>query len=607
MTEHVTSEANVPSDNITPLTRFRPTDTLDFSRRAKNLSKLLKSGLQETQELLARAYGYASLHELQAVLKIAGSSGPFEDFPLVLSPATSATPGTRADLRFQQDARLMREIDKWRWVKEDHSHYNRDALACDLCLFSSPAAHRAGSRSVWAFLESEVGYSTEGFPFGFRGTIHSRYLWRLTLAKDAFAELNEASDRYGFTDDVLHPQEQLNILRRYRAPQLFLAMVEETAPEVLADHEDDIQLDTEFLDGDELERLLMCDFDDLIAYHLDKQFGGANEEHTDEVRHRLLLEAIAEPSEERIRVCIAPNDVDKFRERVARWRMALRTQLARLEPEDIYGEPYDEFNGPPAVVTAGREDHILTLMLLPRYTGIHLEHWRICGTLMIQNLETEEWSVAGSLSGDFIHPAREGTYESPDSVVSYFDDQGNVELLRVWELLQSLYLNRADYVDYGDWVNDDFGVALANLRPWVAPKHRGTDALSWLFADFVEAFEESCGRTWDADWRGWIGPAVDDGEYYEDEPDVTFAPAGVVFIPMYDSGVLGYSVWDGDSESATGKLLMSDGERVVRTSRTRTYSRNGSEKSGIGWRLVNVVKETHADFVFYDPHLKTER
>jgi hypothetical protein len=76
---------------------------------------------------------------------------------------------------------------------------------------------------------------------------------------------------------------------------------------------------------------------------------------------------------------------------------------------------------------------------------------------------------------------------------------------------------------------------------------------------------------------------------------------------MYDSGVLGYSVWDGDSESASGKLLMSDGERVGRTLRTRTYSRNGSEKSSIGWRLVDAVKETHADFVFYDPHLKTGR
>jgi hypothetical protein len=607
MTEPVTPDDNVPSDNITPLTRFRPTDTLDFSRRAKNPAKLLKAGLQETQELLARVYGYASLHELQAVLKIAGYPGPFEDFPLALTSATSAAIGTRAELRFQQDARLMHEIDKWRWVNEDHVHYNRDALACDLCLFSSPTAHRAGSSSVWAFLDSDVGYSTEGFPFGFRGTIHSRYLWRLTLAKDAFAELNEASDRYGFTDDVLHPQEQLNILRRYRAPQLFLAMVEETAPEVLADREDDIELDIDFLDGDEMERMLLCDFDDLIAYHLVAQPGDANGEQPDEVRHGLLLQAIAEPSAERIRVCLASTDVDKFRERLARWRMLLRTQLARREPEDEYGEPYDEFNGPPAVVTAGREDHILTLMLLPRYTGINLEHWRICGTLMIQNPESEEWSVAGSLSGDFIHPARDGTYESPESVVSYFDDQGNVELLRVWELLQSLYLNRADYVDYGDWVNDDFGVALANLSPWIAPKHRGTDVLSRLFADFVEAFEEFSGRTWDADWRGWIGPDVEEGYYYEDDPDVTFGPAGVIFIPMYDSGVLGYSVWDGDSESASGKLLMSDGERVGRTLRTRTYSRNGSEKSSIGWRLVDAVKETHADFVFYDPHLKTGR
>ena len=59
--------------------RFRPANKDDFSRYARNLAWVLLEPLQKTQELLARIYGYASLHELQAALRSAAIPGPYDD------------------------------------------------------------------------------------------------------------------------------------------------------------------------------------------------------------------------------------------------------------------------------------------------------------------------------------------------------------------------------------------------------------------------------------------------------------------------------------------------------------------------------------------------
>jgi GNAT superfamily N-acetyltransferase len=589
-------------ETIASLARFRPVDSLDFSRRAKNLSRLLESGLQDAQELLARAYGYEHLHELQQVLKADGTPGPFDDQPLSL-PLTEAAP----DLRFHRQARLMRIIDGWLANQKEHYSYNRDSLACDLGLFSTPTKHRVCATSVWTFIESGKGYSSDGFPFGFRGALHLRYLWQLPMAQGAFEELSAASDRHGFTTDVFDPKAQLDILRRHRAPHIFMEMVADAAPELLAQPgQCDIALDLDWLDFDELEILLQSDFDRAIANHIRERYETTHESRLDAAGYELLMAAIREPGAERFQACSAIQEYPDFRSTLARWRISLRTQLAQAYQEGKFNEYRDDnFVGTPILLSTSREGRAMTLLLRPLYVGgMDIVRWRVCAALMVLEAASQEWVVAGSLSGDYIHPAGEGSYESPGSVVEYFDDQGDLEMLRTWQLLQGLYFPRAGYVDYGDWVNDDFGVALASLSPWVAPKHRGTDVLKWLFEDFVEAFQEYGARTWDADWRGWIQSDAEDGIYYEEDLDCVFNPAGVVFIPLPEADVLGYSVWDSTAAQASGQVLISGGERITRASRMRKGYGGEIERHGIAWRLVDAVKDIPADFVFFDPYAK---
>ena len=59
--------------------QFRPESVGDFSQRSRRLSKWLGLPYQQTQELLARIYGYSNFHELRVQLERPGSPGPFDD------------------------------------------------------------------------------------------------------------------------------------------------------------------------------------------------------------------------------------------------------------------------------------------------------------------------------------------------------------------------------------------------------------------------------------------------------------------------------------------------------------------------------------------------
>jgi hypothetical protein len=58
-------------------TRFVPANAADFKRAAKDLQHTYPLTLQQSQELLARMYGYADLHELQQALLKGLPPGPY--------------------------------------------------------------------------------------------------------------------------------------------------------------------------------------------------------------------------------------------------------------------------------------------------------------------------------------------------------------------------------------------------------------------------------------------------------------------------------------------------------------------------------------------------
>ena len=59
--------------------QFRPESASDFSQSSRRLSKWLGLPYQQSQELLARIYGYSNFHELRVQLARPGAPGPFDD------------------------------------------------------------------------------------------------------------------------------------------------------------------------------------------------------------------------------------------------------------------------------------------------------------------------------------------------------------------------------------------------------------------------------------------------------------------------------------------------------------------------------------------------
>jgi hypothetical protein len=112
------------STDTTASGRFRPESTRDFSQRARHLSRWLDLPYQRSQELLARIYGYANLHELQRELDRAEAPGPFEGNP------------TR-----NHEPRIARLIGEFRGVSE-HQISARDRAVASMGLFCRADQHR---------------------------------------------------------------------------------------------------------------------------------------------------------------------------------------------------------------------------------------------------------------------------------------------------------------------------------------------------------------------------------------------------------------------------------------------------------------------------------
>lgn len=141
--------------------RFRPVSAADFSAYAKHLAWVIQEPLRQTQELLARIYGYSGTHELQQVLKVPGEPGPFdcdwlfrdEHDRLRANPAinTSQRSNRVLDLVCAAKGIELKDLDHRGW------------LSRDLDLFNPPQQHRDTYRQMRLRLEVIDGTGQGGF------------------------------------------------------------------------------------------------------------------------------------------------------------------------------------------------------------------------------------------------------------------------------------------------------------------------------------------------------------------------------------------------------------------------------------------------------------
>lgn len=124
--------------------RFRPTSWADFKTYAGNLAWLLEIPAGRAQELLARIYGYADSHEVQAELKKPGDFG-FVD-PGAFPGSRLSEANTRALLLVAKELGLTLQ-----------TLTDRGWRARDCGLFGTPGQHRAAVRRIKQLVQAIEG------------------------------------------------------------------------------------------------------------------------------------------------------------------------------------------------------------------------------------------------------------------------------------------------------------------------------------------------------------------------------------------------------------------------------------------------------------------
>lgn len=191
---------------------FRPVSLDDFYRYAKSLSRLIDEPPQPSQQLLAKAYGYSDLHELQGILERQGDPGPFEWESRDTYPY--AVDGL--DERRERLLRLVAEkkgVSSPKWLKHRYSK------VVDLGLFDTPPRHRAARKRVLGMLDVLEGEPVTPDAFGPHRGISAYAKLATTSEGETYAQLTalgaavrDATDEV--FDDWTRPEPEYEEQRR---------------------------------------------------------------------------------------------------------------------------------------------------------------------------------------------------------------------------------------------------------------------------------------------------------------------------------------------------------------------------------------------------------
>lgn len=137
---------------MTSAGQFRPVSRDDFSRYAKALSWLIEEPLQKSQQLLARIYGYADVHELYAVLAKPGAPGPFGDDWLGVGHDGRLVVDPTID-RVGRGKRILELVTATKGLHSLAELSSRYWKSRDIGLFERPTRHREEYQRIRLLLE----------------------------------------------------------------------------------------------------------------------------------------------------------------------------------------------------------------------------------------------------------------------------------------------------------------------------------------------------------------------------------------------------------------------------------------------------------------------
>lgn len=590
--------------------KFRPADVLDFNRRAKNLSLVLELPLQKTQDAFALACGYSGRHEVQQVLTQAGTPGPYDDD--IPNATLDGIHDAQAIVQFYRHARLLLAVKALISAIPQRYFDNRDTTVCDLDLFSTPGRHRTSAKALIDFLAGEgSGCTSDGFPYGYRGTLHYRYIGLKPMLIDERALQELVS---GWTLEhpnerrLFDPRDQSRAQLHYRAPMLLVEMADKTAASIVdVSPEIELDLDVVYESDSEVSRLLLGNVDVFIAYEL-------SDVDCDDEEFERLQAALRSPTLEMIAASSVASGIENFADQIPSWRLSLRYQWAKALLNPDYSGWGEEQNTSVLLLEShmregglwegedsGNPVRWLSVCMERRDVDLDQMHWKVTGTLLLEEAKGTPWKAVALLTGDHIIAAKDRSYSGPDEVEMHCDEYGDTRLSEAWKLLVKLYIPVAGYLSYHEWVNYCFdgGGLAAILDPWVAPARRGSDVSRWLLEGYARVFDDGFGYCSDSDWKEHLDPRSEGmGEMTDDEDTMIMGP-GVMFIPLPGSRMLGYSVWEADRDEPTTKILRFNGQRMGQRSR---WGRSEPIKGGLGPRMLDVAKSIEADIVLFDPN-----
>lgn len=134
---------------------FRPYSLADFHAFAKNLAWLIEEPLHKSQELLARMYGYSSLHELQQAMKKPGDAGfEFPDRAVVSGMSSMLTP--------EIGTRLLHMVAEAKGLESLEGLPKRCWDVREIALYGTAKEHREAFRQVKGPIAVLAGEEQEG-------------------------------------------------------------------------------------------------------------------------------------------------------------------------------------------------------------------------------------------------------------------------------------------------------------------------------------------------------------------------------------------------------------------------------------------------------------
>lgn len=514
----------------TAVERFRPASPGDFKKYAKDLGWLIDKPLQRAQELLARMYGYADLHELQVILKRAGTAGPFDD---------DSDFSERARFVEGRAPRLARLLATELGIPEASPLPERPARVAQLGLFCSPKQQREMKTALVEALGEEErrkrNQQRSGWPSRLLKHLDRVYRlpWRVVAPEaGAFATMLHS---VSFLQSEFNPEHMVRNARTFREPEVYLAGTAEPPS-----HPDLPEFDTDGIydcGGDFMH--FSYDEDDfawnvietIYPKYAGRQVDAPEDDDT-------VWNALARFQEHPSAAVAAKHPILSAIPNV--------TTLAKVWDAHRYracASAWLDYRVPYSLLTdafqfthagTGAETHMKLLLELEGSSDHKdmqdMSLWRYRATCLALSDSGEEATPVALLAGRLIVPFKGQYSVHPENLMVMMDAQ-SAFMNDVWKVLQYRYFPGDGYADVAAFCDDRPFESFITVEVEIASQWRGKGLLPEVLSMLSAMIDSAAFAQFDCSWE-MIGENPDDFDDFDIEAEYELGRPTVFIFPV---------------------------------------------------------------------------